>query len=115
MKTDPFIRTGTSANLTTYQEHVRGLTGRPGGLWAEVIRNDYQRGSNGIGLVRLKVPAFSFRVYQDTGAIGFGRHRLVAEFLYAPSSRPKTERLSNRTVTMQVRKHVATLPDREPS
>jgi hypothetical protein len=65
MNVQPVEHTGDSANLAFYTER-----GQPAGyLWAEVVRDDYQRA----------VPRFSVRVY---------RHRagIIGRFTCAPLS-----------------------------
>ena len=88
---EPMEHTGDSSNLAFYAPHVRP----PGYVWAEVCRNDFET-SGTAGLVRRRVPVFSFTVYQH----GTGE---LARFTYEPKTRPASGALSARTVTRLIR------------
>lgn len=93
MNVRPLKHTGDSSNLAFYAES--GDQRIPGHTWAEVCRDDVQRGPAG-GLIRRAVPAFSVSVHKHgTGEVG--------RFLYEPKTRPAAGPLSERTVTRLIR------------
>jgi hypothetical protein len=94
----PMTMIRTSANLASYTE--RGQTGTGEYIWAEVIRNDYQRLGN--TPVRRRVPAFSINVHQNMRG-------QITEFTYEPKARPPRGILAARTLTGLVRAHLAAL------
>jgi hypothetical protein len=92
------VQTGTSQNITYYAE--RGQRGAY--LWAEVVRNDHQRGPGGF-LVHRPVPTFGIYVKR-------ARNEPVTEFIYEPKRRPSTTRLSPVTVARLIRAELAGQP-----
>ena len=88
--TNPLRHTGDSANVAYYAEEN-------GPVWAAVLRSASERRN---GKIVAKRPDYHVTVYRA----GVGE---VARVRYTPKTRPRTERLPERTVTRLVREALA--------
>lgn len=100
------VHTGDSSNIAYYAEYERGDPGRTqagGFIWAEVLRNDYQRSRKGVPagpgnpLVKRDRPQFHIRVSRTT------QQGEIARRTYIPRNPVSPACLDAKTVTRFVR------------